>query len=47
MPNYGVTVGQDGAWHAGVKPFPEDPEAGGDDLQSLFDYLVEKGLVRK
>ena len=47
MPNYGVTVGQNGSWHSGVTPFPEDPDARGEDLQSLFDYLVEKGLVKK
>ena len=47
IPEYGVTVGQDGSWHSGVSPFAENPEAGGEDLQSLFDYLVEKGLVTK
>ncbi len=47
MPDYGVTVGQDGSWHSGVKPFAEAPDTRGDDLQSLFDYLVEKGLVKK
>jgi hypothetical protein len=47
MPNYDVTLGQDGSWYSGVKPFPEAPEASGDDLQSLFNYLVEKGLVKK
>jgi hypothetical protein len=25
----------------------EDSEARGDDLQSLFDYLVEKGKIKK
>lgn len=47
MPDYGVTVGQNGSWHSGIVPFPEEPEARGDDLQSLFDYLIEKGLVKK
>jgi hypothetical protein len=47
MPDYDVTVGQEGAWHSGVTLFPERPEARGDDLQSLFDYLVEKGRIRK
>ncbi len=47
MPDYDVTVGQDGSWHSGVEPFAEAPEASGGDLQSLFDYLVEKGLVKK
>jgi hypothetical protein len=47
MPDYGVTVGQNGSWHSGIVPFPEEPEARGDDLQSLFDYLIERGLVKK
>ena len=47
MPAYDVTVGQDGSWHSGTTLFPEDPEARGNDLQSLFDYLVEKGKIRK
>ena len=47
MPDYDVTVGQDGSWHSGVTRFPEKPEARGEDLQSLFDYLVEKGRIKK
>jgi len=47
MPKYGVTVFQDGSWHTGVESYPENPAISGKDLQSLFDYLVEKGLVRK
>ena len=47
MPDYGVTVFQNGSWHSGIKPFPEDPEAEGDDLQSLFDFLVEKRIVKQ
>jgi hypothetical protein len=47
MPAYDVTVGQDGSWHSGATLFPEKPEARGDDLQSLFDYLVEKGRIRR
>lgn len=47
MPKYGVTVGQDGSWHSGVTPYAENQEAQGKDLQSLFDYLAEKGLVKK
>jgi hypothetical protein len=31
----------------GISLFPEDPEASGQDLQSLFDYLVKRGLVKK
>jgi hypothetical protein len=45
--HYGVTVFQDGSWHVGDEPYPENPSVSGQDLQSLFDYLVEKGLVRK
>ena len=44
---YGIMVGQNGSWHSGITPFPENPEARGEDLQSLFDYLVKKGLVKK
>ena len=47
LPEYGVTVGQDGSWHSGTEPFAGKWEVGGQDLQSLFDYLVEKGLVKK
>jgi hypothetical protein len=47
LPDYQVTVFQDGSWHSGVKLYPTEPETSGRDLQSLFDYLVEKGLVTK
>lgn len=47
IPEYDVTVGQNGSWHSGVDPFAENPEASGEDLQSLFEYLVERGLVKK
>ena len=47
MPDYDVTVGQDGSWHSGVMLFPENPEARGSDLQSLFDYLVTKGRIKR
>ena len=48
MPKYGVTVWQDGSWRSGIETYcTTPPEASGEDLQSLFDYLVEKGLVRK
>ncbi len=47
LPNYGVTIFQDGSWHAGVEPYPENPAISGKDWQSLFDYLVEKELVRR
>jgi hypothetical protein len=47
MPDYEVTVGQDGSWHSGTELYRTEYEASGKDLQSLFDYLVEKGLVKK
>jgi hypothetical protein len=47
IPDYDVTVGRNGAWHSGVTLFPDNPEVRGDDLQSLFDYLVEKGKIKK
>ena len=47
MPDYGVTVFQNGSWHSGVELYRTEYEAGGQDLQSLFDYLIEKGLVKK
>lgn len=40
---YGVTVFQNGSWHTGSEFAGYETE--GQDLQSLFDYLVEKGLV--
>ena len=47
IPDYDVTISDDGKWHSGVNLFPKDPEARGDDLQSLFDYLVAKGKIKK
>jgi hypothetical protein len=47
MPDYNVTVGQDGSWHSGVELYRSEYKASGRDLQSLFDYLIEKGLVKK
>jgi len=47
MPDYGVTVGQDGSWHSGTVPFVSEGEASGQNLQSLFDYLVKKGRIKK
>ena len=47
VPDYDVTVGQDGSWHSGVTPFDRNPETSGKDFQSLFDYLIEKGLVKR
>jgi hypothetical protein len=47
LPDYHVTVFQDGSWHSGIKLYPTSPDTSGQDLQSLFDYLAEKGLVNK
>lgn len=47
IPSYNVTVGQNGSWHSGIEVYGTGYEASGEDLQSLFDYLVEKGLVKK
>lgn len=47
MPDYGVTVGQDGSWHSGVELYRTQYEASGKDLQSLFEHLIEKGLIQK
>jgi hypothetical protein len=47
MPEYNVTIFQDGGWWGTTDPINEKNAVEGKDLQSLFDYLVEKGLVRK
>jgi len=47
LTDYGVTIFQDGSWHAGVELYPENPAFGGQNLQSLFNYLVERGLVKR
>ena len=47
IPSYDVTVGRDGSWHSGTELYRTEYEASGQDLQSLFDHLVEKGLVKK
>lgn len=47
IPSYDVTVGRNGRWHSGIKLYGSQYEASGEDLQSLFDYLVAKGLVKK
>ena len=47
MPDYDVTVGQDGSWHSTVELYRSEYETSGQDLQSLFDYLVEKGKIKK
>lgn len=47
LPDYGVTVFQNGSWHSGVELYRTEYEASGEDLQSLFEYLIGKGLVKK
>ena len=47
IPSYDVTVGRNGRWHSGTELYRSDYEAGGEDLQSLFDYLVAKGVIKK
>ena len=47
IPDYDVTVGQDGSWHSGIELYRSEYEASGQDLQLLFDYLVEKGRIKK
>ena len=47
LPDYDVTVGQDGSWHSSTELYQKEYEARGQDLQSLFDHLIEKGLVEK
>ena len=47
IPPYDVTVGRDGSWHSSTELYCTEYKASGQDLQSLFDYLVEKGLVKK
>ena len=47
IPKYDVTVFQDGSWHSGVHLYPEKVDVEGGDLQSLFEYLVEKGRIAR
>lgn len=47
LPKYNVTIFQDGGWWGTIDPVNEKNAAEGDDLQSLFDYLVKRGVVRK
>lgn len=47
VPAYGVMVDQDGTWPSRTDPFVWETVDSGQDLRSLFDYLVEKGLVKK
>ena len=42
MPDYDVTVFPDGSWHSGVRPYPTEVEAKGEDLRSLLEYLAER-----
>ena len=43
LPEYNVTIFRDGGWWGTV----EKNAVEGNDLQSLFDYLVKKGVVRR
>jgi|GEM_PF-5342039 len=45
LEKYGVVIRLDGSWTAGLDLFPEEPEAYGADLKSLFEYLSQKGLM--
>jgi hypothetical protein len=47
IPKYNVTIFQDGGWWGTIDPVKERNAVEGNVLQSLFDYLVEKGLARK
>jgi len=47
MRDYDVTVFQDGSWHSGVTLIAEKSETSGQDLQSLFNYLVTNGKIKK
>jgi hypothetical protein len=47
IPKYNVTIFQGGGWWGTSDPIKERNAVEGDDLQSLFDYLVEKGLVKR
>ena len=44
---YDVTIFEDGSWHSGTDLFAMMYDAKGSDLQSLFEYLAEKGKIRK
>lgn len=45
--DYDVTVFPDGSWHSSTELYRTEYQAKGHNLQSLFDYLIEKGLVNK
>ena len=47
IPEYDVTVFQDGSWHSSTSLYKIEYEARRPDLQSLFDYLVAKGKIKK
>jgi hypothetical protein len=47
MPDYDLTEFEDGSWHSGAEPYCIKYETSGQDLQSFFDYLAEKGLVKR
>ncbi|MFO7905311.1 MAG: hypothetical protein ACQESR_20035 [Planctomycetota bacterium] len=45
IPDYEVSVFQDGSWRSGTELYRTQYKASGHDLQSLFGYLIEYGLV--
>lgn len=47
LPDYDVTVGQDGSWHSGTELYRSEYKARGEDLQSLFEYLVKQGRIKR
>jgi len=47
LPDYNLTVFQDGSWWGTIDPLNENDAKEGNNLQSLFDYLMEKGVVKK
>ena len=38
---------QNGSWHSSTVLYQREYEEGGDNLQSLSDYLVKKGRIKK
>lgn len=47
LPDYDVTVFQDGSWHSSTDLYRTEYNRTGPDLQSLFDYLIEQGLIKR
>ena len=47
LPDYDVTVFQDGSWHSSTDLYRTDYDRTGPDLQSLFEYLIEQGMIKR